>query len=395
MSQKVPIIMPQLGESIAEATVLRFLVEKGDTVEADQEIIEVETNKAVMGVTTPCAGVVESFNAEINEVYSIGAVLGYVTSDVAQPVAESASPIFETPKPSEVLKSVTAKTVTPLPSKTSGSELPVPQPAMGASFLSPRLRARMQQFGIESSELEIIPGSGIGGRVTTNDFENYLETLSQLPQQRASAMRMAVADSMRRSWSRPLATAGVAISLEPILVHRKGLQPSPGPALYVAKALATALDEHPQYAARIMGNKMVLPNSIDIGIAVEVEEGIMVPVIRKLNEKSLTDLAEDYQKLLEAAKARRLPEEAKEGAVASITNYGPLGITWAVPIPLPSETLIVGLGRGETRPVWDGTAFVPTIQADLTITFDHRVIDGGAAGRLLKRITTALDELCA
>jgi len=99
-----------------------------------------------------------------------------------------------------------------------------------------------------------------------------------------------------------------------------------------------------------------------------------------------------YQDLVSAARTRRLPEEAREGSIASVTNFGPLGITWATPIPLPNETLIVGLGRGEKRPVWDEASgqFKPVSMAELTITFDHRIMDGGASGRLIQRMVTLL-----
>ena len=393
---KVPIIMPQLGESIAEATIVRFCVQPGDRVEADQEVIEVETSKAVMGVTTPCGGVIDSFSAQVEQTYPIGHVLGYVQASVED--AERLGSPDEAPAPAHPAEPI-AKEVdhTWTPQSASGPAgtwhgLDVPVPATGAAFLSPRVKARLQEFGLHSTDTGVVPGTGSGGRVTIQDFEKYLEYLHQLPSKKASAMRLAVADSMRRSWTRPLATVGVSIPLEPILAHRKKMTPSPGPALYVAKALAVAIAENPQYAGRLVGDKLVLPDSTDIGVAVEVPDGVMVPVFAKLNEKALPEIADQYQKLLDAAKERRLPEEAKKPSVASVTNFGTLGITWGTPIPLPNETLIVGLGRGEKRPFWDEASdrFVPRIEAELTLSFDHRVIDGGQAGRLIQRIVELL-----
>jgi pyruvate/2-oxoglutarate dehydrogenase complex dihydrolipoamide acyltransferase (E2) component len=205
---------------------------------------------------------------------------------------------------------------------------------------------------------------------------------------------LAISDAMRRSWSRPLCTIGVAFSLETILVHRKQFKAPPGPALYVAKAIAVALAENPKLAARIVGDQLVLPKSIDIGIAVEVDEGVVVPVLKNLDKEPLSELGEKYQQLVTAARARRLPEDAREGAIASVTNYGPLGITWGTPIPQPTETLIIGLGRGEKRPVWDDATsqFRPKQMADLTVTFDHRVIDGGASGKLISRLVAILEN---
>jgi pyruvate/2-oxoglutarate dehydrogenase complex dihydrolipoamide acyltransferase (E2) component len=390
---KVPIIMPQLGESIAEATVVRLTVKVGDQIESDQEVIEVETNKAVMSVTTPCEGLLESFTAEVNETYPVGSTLGYIEASVedAERLNAAEPPVIARPWFGPGRDEASAdQSVSSDDSSSKPLEIPVGQ--NGAAYQSPRLRARLQELGIHPDDAAIVPGSGIAGRVTVRDFETYMEELSRLPSKKASPMRLAVADSMRRSWTRPLATLGVSISLEPILVHRKTLTPSPGPALYLAKALAIALSEYPQSAGRLVGDKIVLPASIDIGVAVEVEDGVIVPVFANLDKQPLAELPGQYKKFLQAAKEKRLPDEAKRPAIASVTNFGTLGVHWATPIPLPNETLIVGLGYGEKRPFWDETAgcFVPRLEADLTISFDHRVIDGGQSGRLVRRIMELL-----
>ena len=390
---KVPIIMPQLGESIAEATVVRLTVKVGDQVESDQEVIEVETNKAVMSVTTPCDGVIESFQVEVNETYPIGNILGYIEAS-----AEDAERLNAAVKPASDQSLVTEDKLNDQSADPANAhlhpshQLEIPVDQKGAGFSSPRLKARLQELGMQTSDAGVIPGSGIGGRVTIEDFETYLQQVNRLPSQKASPMRLAVADSMRRSWTRPLATLGVSISLEPILTHRKTLTPSPGPALYLAKAVAIALSESPQSAGRLVGNKIVLPASIDIGVAVEVEDGVIVPVFANLDKQPLAELPAQYKKFLQAAKEKRLPQEAAIPAIATVTNFGTLGVHWATPIPLPSETLIVGLGYGEKRPFWDEKSerFVPRLEAELTVSFDHRVIDGGQSGRLVRRIMALL-----
>jgi pyruvate/2-oxoglutarate dehydrogenase complex dihydrolipoamide acyltransferase (E2) component len=393
---KVPIIMPQLGESIAEATVVRLTVKVGDQIENDQEVIEVETNKAVMSVTTPCKGFLESITAEVNETYPVGSTLGYIEASVedAERLNAAQTPVTTHPWSGDPRNDDSGEQSVPLDGSQQrpSHSLEIPLGQNGAAFQSPRLKARLQELGIHPTDAGIVPGSGIAGRVTIDDFEAYLEELNRLPSKKASPMRLSVADSMRRSWTRPLATLGVSISLEPILVHRKTLTPSPGPALYLAKALATALSEYPQSAGRLVGDKIVLPSSIDIGVAVEVEDGVIVPVFANLDKQPLAELPAQYKKFLQAAKEKRLPEEAKRPAIASVTNFGTLGVHWATPIPLPNETLIVGLGYGEKRPFWDEKVqcFVPRLEAELTISFDHRVIDGGQSGRLVRRIMELL-----
>ncbi len=354
--------MPQLGESIAEATIIRFSAQVGEAVTSDQEIIEVETSKAVMGITTPCDGVIAEFTAEVDQTYPIGTVLGYIetSAEDAERHGESASGA-----PAEVPASF--ETQKNMPSAMPTITIPMMPAKSGGPFVSPRIRSKADQLGWQQQDLSLVPGTGKNGRLTASDVEKFLA---------------------------PLATIGVGFSLEAILAHRKQFKVPPGPALYVAKAVALALAENPKLAARIVGDQLVLPNSIDIGVAVEVEEGVVVPVLKSLDKESLSDLGEKYQQLVTAARARRLPEDAREGAIASVTNYGPLGITWGTPIPQPTETLIIGLGRGEKRPVWDEATsqFQPKQMAELTLTFDHRVIDGGASGKLITRIVALLEE---
>ena len=201
-------------------------------------------------------------------------------------------------------------------------------------------------------------------------------------------MRVAVADAMRRSWTRPLATVGLPVNLDPVLAHRKSLDHKPGPALYALRALAIALAENSAVAGRLIGNKIVHPSAIDVGFAVEAEDGVLVPVIRQADRKPLQDLTQRYNELVELARQRKLPADATGGSIATVTNFGTFGLTWATPIPLPEQTLVLGLGAGRRAPHWDQgkQQFIPVTEANLTLSFDHRVLDGGAAGRLLQRI---------
>ena len=155
-----------------------------------------------------------------------------------------------------------------------------------------------------------------------------------------------------------------------------------------------ALSENSAPAGRLVGNKIVHPGAIDIGFAVEVENGVLVPVIRNAETKSLKELVERYNELVELARERRVPADATGGSIATVTNFGNFGLTWATPIPLPEQTLVLGLGAGRRVPGWNEKTgeFVPVTEANLTLSFDHRVLDGGAAGRLLARVAVLLNE---
>ena len=410
---QIPITMPQLGESIAEATVVDIRVQAGDSVRADQEILEVETNKAVMGVTTPCDGVIERVIAEKDVSYAVGASLGYLT--VSEEAARRLGFLADVPEddgapePEEGTDDDSAKVHSKVEShqllqrseeqaqptvKPTIEGLPVPAKATGASYLSPRLKARMVELGLNKADLAGVAGSGSGGRVTVEDFEHFVAGLERSKMTPASPMRIAVADSMRRSWSRPLATVGSPVELDALLDHRRTAQQKAGPALYLIRALAIALAENTALAGRLVGAQIIHPASVDIGFAVEVEDGVLVPVIREVDCRSLTQLVATYDRLVDQAHKRRLPPEATGTGIATVTNFGSFGIVWATPIPLPEQNLVLGLGRGRKQPVWDGktNGFVPVTEAALTLSFDHRVLDGGAAGRLLARVAALLQK---
>jgi pyruvate/2-oxoglutarate dehydrogenase complex dihydrolipoamide acyltransferase (E2) component len=412
---QVPINMPQLGESMAEATIVSIKVKPGDKVLADQEIIEVETDKAVMGVTTPCAGEIAKIDAEVKGTYAVGTVLGYVEASETD-AARFQKRMPELPK-GEVAREIpgreeeTARAVktgngsgshfqVDLPQVATSSQtgqrggLPVPASAKGAGYLSPRVRARMAELQLTNADLAGIAGSGTAGRVTIEDLENFLNSIESQPAEKPSAIRTGVADAMRRSWTRPLATVGVAVCLDPVLQDRQSRDPKPGPALYALRALALALAEEPNAAARLIGGRAIGSQSIDVGLAVEAGEGIMVPVIRNADKTSLTNLTTKYAELVDLARRRRLTSEMTAGGIASVSNFGTFGLDWGTPIPLPDQTMILGLGMGKKTPVWDKSRkeFVPKTEAQITLSFDHRSLDGGGAGRLLKRVIELLED---
>ena len=400
--------MPQLGESIAEATIVDIKVKPGDEVAVDQEIIDVETNKAVMGVTTPCKGRIEKITAQLKETYPIGSVLGYVEASEA----DAARFKKQAPPPQTVAEEIPARAdqeVKPArQEKIAAGDgdgarpggLPVPATLKGASFVSPRVRARMAELQLTPADLAAITGTGAGNRVTIKDLENFLHKIDNQSVKEASAIRAGVADAMRRSWTRPLSTVGSSVNLDPILQDRQlraGVaegDPKPGPGLYATRALALALSENPNAAAKLIGNRVVQSNSIDVGVAVEAEDGIMVPVIRNAEKTSLADLVKKYQELVDLARKRRISPDMQAGGIATVSNFGTFGVEWGTPIPLPDQTLLLGLGAGKKVPAWDETKkeFVPKTEAQITLSFDHRSIDGGGAARLLKRVIELLEE---
>jgi pyruvate/2-oxoglutarate dehydrogenase complex dihydrolipoamide acyltransferase (E2) component len=357
-------------------------------------LIEVETDKATMTVASPCKGRLEKFSAQLDESYAVGAPLGQI--DATEEEATRLGMDVSAPQKSSVADPLSRY-------ESNGSKssvqptvrgLPVPANAAGASYLSPRLKARMDELGLHAADLAGVAGSGAAGRVTVEDFEKYIASLEKQKLSGASSMRVAVADAMRRSWTRPLATVGLPVVLDGVLAHRKSCEPKPGPALYALRALALALSENSAPAGRLVGSKIVHPSAIDVGFAVEADDGVLVPVLRGADKKPLHSLTTRYNELVELARQRKLPPDATGGSVATVTNFGTFGLVWATPIPLPEQTLVLGLGAGRKMPHWDEAKgqFVPVMEAYLTLSFDHRVLDGGAAGRLLQRVSELMRQ---
>ncbi len=412
---EVPILMPQLGESIAEATIMHRLVAPGDVVTAEQEVFEVETNKAVMGVTCVCGGTVKSIAVSEGETVPVGSVLGIIEASEEE-VERSGAQTLEQVQ--------AAGTAVPAPSPTSagggdtegahfrtegeyressggaaaaaaeGRGLPVPLGVRGAHYLSPRIRARMDELGITEADLGYISGTGAGGRITIDDFEHFLNYVDGWPSRKASPMRRSVSSSMQRTWRRPIASAGRPIYMAPLMLHRKHHPRKPGITLYFVRALALALAEFPECAGYMVGDRILTPKRIDLGVAVQVTDGVMVPVMRNVNEYTLDELVDEYNKIVAQARSRRLDDAYLGGGIATVTNFGGFGLTDGTPMPLPSESLILGVGAVQKVPVWSDEVecFIPVEQARIVASFDHRVVDGGDIGRLMQRIAYFLEH---
>jgi len=353
-----------------------------------------------MGVTTPCKGKVDKITVQLKETYPVGTVLGYVEAS-EEDAARFKKTVPEPPKGTAAMEIPGREEQATVAVRQRDGEgvrgtggLPVPAAAKGAGFLSPRVRARMTELQLTNADLAGIPPTGAGNRVTIKDLENFLQKIENQQTEEASAIRAGVADAMRRSWSRPLATIGSSVCLDGVLQDRQSRDPKPGPALYAARALALALAENPGAAAKLIGGRVIQSSSVDVGVAVEAEDGIMVPIIRSADKTPLADLAAKYKELVNLARQRRISPDMQAGGIAAVSNFGTFGVEWGTPIPLPDQTLLLGLGAGKKVPSWDENKkqFVPKTEAQITLSFDHRSIDGGGAGRLLKRVIELLED---
>lgn len=376
---RVPITLPQFGES-AEATVVTWLAGPGDPVSAEQEVIEVQTEKSVMTVVAPVGGSLVEQTAKANQKVPVGGILGYLEVAEGAVPAGTAAPRATPP----------AATAVPAHSRHAFSaELAAPVEP-GSDYLSPRLRARMAEAGLSIADIAAIKGTGIRGRVTARDLEHHL---AELGGETITPLRFAVASSMARSWSRPLATVARSVRMDALLEHRRTIPGRPSATVYCLRALALGLRKDGTLACKLVGNRLIRPPSIDLAVAVEVGDGVLTPVIRRVDELDLSALTERVHQATEQARSRGVTDQVGP-SVATVSNYGTFGITWATPIPLPGQGLILGAGALRNAPDWNPATktWDRAREAELTLTFDHRIADGGAAARLLHHIAELLES---
>ncbi len=379
--------MPQLGEAAADATVVAWLVQPGSPVKAEQELVEVQTEKSLLTVAAPADGILSEINGKPGDVVKVGEVLGYV-SDQATATPAAAMPavlanvhdVGAPPKPR-------TRPVQLRPSGKAGDDsgkIAPPSLLAGSgerSFLSPRVRAKIIEGGLKTSDLSFITGTGTGGRITAADIDRYLAHGEPMP-----PIRQAVAAAMSRSWTRPLATVATSVQVDSVLAHRRTVAGRPSLTIYALRALALGLKAGSPFAKRLYGNRLHTPETVDLAVAVEVGDGVLTPVIRKVDELLLPELTIAVEAIIEKARAGKVGDGGE--SVASVSNYGVFGLTWATPIPLPGHSVILGLSAPQNHPEWNPAtkSWDRIRKIELTLTFDHRIADGGDAARLVNRI---------
>lgn len=376
---RIPIPLPQLGEAVAEATVHSWLVAAGDTVARDQVIAEVETEKAVLEINAPRAGTIVELSVAEGDHCVVGDPVAVIDDGQAGDalVLEPEGSVRPTP-----------------PIRMGGNEVPALAASGGDRFLSPRVRALLSENGIDADDLYLVSGSGAGGRVAAGDVERLLEQLKRYEPQDTPAIRRSIADGMGRSWSRPLATVAADAKLEALMGHRRSIEGRPSVSVYALRALARSLREMPQAACLFIGGKLRQSPHVTLALAVDVGEGVLTPAVSDPEHGDLADLTKRVDALMRAARERRLTPSAFTGGIATITNFGSLGIKWATPIPPVDQSCILGLGAVRRVPDWNARtqSWDPVRECDVTLTFDHRIIDGAGAARLLHRVVHFLQH---
>ncbi len=369
------IIMPQLGESIAEGTVVKWLIPAGGMIEKDQSLLEVETEKVTLEIPSPAAGTLSEIVVQAGETVPVGTLLARI--DGAHP--------------SEVINRVGGVVVR----QTDA-------PAGGEDHHSPAVRQLAKERGIDLSK---VAGTGAGGRVTKKDVQDFLARVgpsaaTAAPAAAASAdeevvpftqMRKTIAERMVRSKH---TSAHVATVFEAdftgIAAVRGGRKLTYLP--FVISAVTRAMRDVPVLNSVWSDQGIVIKKSIHIGIATALQDGLLVPVVHHADRKGVMQLATEVADLAARARSKQLAPEEVQGGTFTITNHGGSGSLFSTPIIHQPQTAILGVGAVEKRAVVinDGIAIRP--MAYLSLSFDHRVIDGATADRFMGRVTHYLEQ---
>lgn len=420
--------IPDIGSS-GSANVIEVMVKAGDSVEADQSLITLESDKASMEIPAPKAGIVESLSIKVGDEAKTGDLILTLKVKGAAPAKkpaakpEEAAPQQQAAAPNKQGVPEAKAAATPAPA-VSG-----PSKAGTKVHAGPAVRMTAREFGVELADVQ---GTGPKGRILKEDVQAYVKTMmgkaKQAPTEGAAGgagippiptvdfsrfgeieevamtrLMQVGAANLHRSWLNvPHVTqfeSADITELEAFRVSQKAIAEKAGVKLTVLplllKSCAHLLKELPEFNSSLApsGKAVIRKKYVHIGFAVDTPDGLMVPVIRNVDQKSLLQLAGEAAELAEKARTKKLSPDAMQGACFTISSLGHIGGTGFTPIVNAPEVAILGVSKAAMQPVWDGKAFQPRLMLPLSLSYDHRVINGAAAARFTKRLSELLADI--
>lgn len=425
-----PVLMPQMGESIAEGTIVRWIKKVGDAVDRDEPLFEISTDKVDAEIPAPAAGVLTEIKVKEGETVAVNSVVATIgtSSEVskqepAAPAPHPTAPSRDSVVPADVVDQPHGKPAAAAPRKTNGRSASGNKPVEDESRKqrsSPLVRRIARDNDVDISQIH---GSGLGGRVTKHDILGYLEDGTREPGPGArenvdtpasrtpdpgsrveikplSVMRRKIAEHMvmsRRTSAHVHSVFHVNFSaVERVRQQRKAEFEQSGVKLtymaFIAKAAVSALRKFPIVNASLDGDNVIYKKDINIGIAVALDSGLIVPVIKHADEKNLLGLSRAIADIATRARSKQLkPEDVHDGTF-TITNPGQFGSQFGLPIINQPQVAILGIGTIEKRPIVIDDAIAIRTMAYLTLGYDHRLVDGATGDQFMAEIKHQLEH---
>ncbi len=436
---RIEVVMPQMGESIVEGTIVKWHKKVGERVKKDETLLEISTDKVDSEIPSPASGVLAQIVVEEQKTVPVRTVVAYLETEAGAVTAEPAAP--SVPAPS-------AEARKPEPAPAAEAPKPEPAPSVAAArppsrpaappapgrFYSPLVLNIARTEGVSMSELDRVPGTGEEGRVTKKDILAYVasrksgaapappatapaavtlakpvevpELQTRYPSPQYEVLQMGnvlqrMAEHMVKSvQTSPHVAAIHEVDMTAVVNHRaehasefeekEGFKLTFTP--YVAEAVVRALMKYPLVNSSIEGDKIIRKNFVNLGIAVASENGLLVPVVKNAEEKNFVGLARAISDLARRARAKRLVPDDIQGGTFTISNYGVFGTLIGTPIILQPQVGILGTGVIRKRPVVINDAIAIRSVAYFTMSFDHRIVDGALGGTFLEEVVQYLQK---
>ncbi len=432
----VDVVMPQMGVSVSEGTVTRWLKQEGEQIEADEPLLEISTDKVDTEVPSPASGTVTQILVQEGETVAVGTKLGQIGGAAAEAPAQEAEP--EAPaEPEAAAEEAPAAEAPAAPAEPAPAPAAAPSSDNGKAFVSPVVARIASEHGVDPSQ---IAGTGKGGRVTKKDILAFVESGGQaaaapatapapeapaapkpaaapvaagtpLPGETiepVTAMRRGVAEHMRRSLDTSAhVTSAIEVDFSKVVAAREALKKefqanygvNPTYLVFAARATVLTLADYPYVNGELRGDSIITRNFVNLGIAVETQEGkgLIVPVIRNAETLNMLGIAKAIADLADRARNKKLVPDDVQGGTFTITNPGGYGTFHGTPVINQPQSAILGTYALVKRP-WvvsdeqgnDAIAIRPMM--NITLTYDHRLVDGAYAGRFLRDLRERLES---
>ena len=414
--------MPDLGENVENGDIVGVLVSVGETVREDQPVIELETDKAVIEVPSSVDGIVEAIHVEEGDNAAVGQLLltiktaasAAVEPAVEKPAADAARPSPQAPAPPQAES---------IPSPPAPALPPNSQPSAPATSVpaAPSVRRLAREIGVDITQVE---GHGPGGRISSEDVKAHSKQLHQtraaspstasaaplpdfsqwgdIERESMSKVRQITAERLSQAWSTiPMVTQFDKADVSDLEVwrkeHGKRAEAAGGkltPTAILIKVLGAALKVFPQFNASIdmASNEVIYKKYCHIGIAVDTPHGLMVPVVRDVDQKNIIELSVELSDMARKTRDRKITPADMQGGSMTISNVGVMGGTAFTPIVNPPEVAILGVARSGVEATYIDGHFQPRTIMPLSLSYDHRLIDGADGARFLRWICDALNN---
>lgn len=411
--------VPDIGD-YKDVSVIEVMVKVGDTIEAEDNLITLETDKAAMEVPSPYAGVVKELKVKLGDKVSQGSLILLIESNVAAD------------KPKNV-PAAASQPVAAAPVAAKAAAVPVAVQAVAPviasgekAHASPAIRRFARELGVQISQIK---GSGEKGRVTRDDVQGFVKTALAQPRNSAGGnglqvLAMPVVDfakfgaietkplsrikkisgaNLHRNWvTIPHVTQFDEADISEMEAFRKQLGVEYAkqsikitPLAFMLKAAAAALQKFPEFNASLdaSGENLVLKQYFHIGVAVDTPDGLMVPVLRDVDKKGIVQLAKELGEISARAREKKITAADMQGGCFSISSLGGIGGTAFTPIINAPEVAILGVSRSSMKPIYKDGEFVPRLMLPLSLSYDHRVIDGASAARFTTYLAQVLADI--